>query len=67
LRLSPEKFTWEIEDNGRGIGNQAAPQNRNGLRNMKKRMENIGGNFEICAAKEKGTIVKLTAPFSKLS
>jgi ligand-binding sensor domain-containing protein/signal transduction histidine kinase len=62
LRLSPENFILEIEDNGRGIGNAAAPQNRNGLRNMKKRMEDIGGNFEIHAANEKGTVVKLTAP-----
>jgi signal transduction histidine kinase len=67
LRLSPEKFILEIEDDGRGIGSQAAPQNRNGLRNMKKRMEDIGGSFEVRAAKEKGTVVKLTAPLSKLS
>ena len=67
LRLAPEHFILEIEDNGRGMGNQTAPQNRNGLRNMKKRMEDIGGSFEIGGAKEKGTIVRLSAPVSKLS
>ena len=67
LRLAPEQFILEIEDNGRGMGNQTAPQNRNGLRNMKKRMEDIGGSFEIGGTKEKGTIVKLSAPVSKLS
>jgi ligand-binding sensor domain-containing protein/signal transduction histidine kinase len=62
LRLEPDKFILEIEDDGRGLGSQAAPQNRNGLRNMKKRMEDIHGEFWIGAAAEKGTIVRLTAP-----
>jgi len=67
LRLSPESFTLVIEDNGRGLGNQSAPQNRNGLRNMKKRMEDIRGNFSISGGANGGTIVRLTVPLSKLS
>jgi ligand-binding sensor domain-containing protein/signal transduction histidine kinase len=62
LRLSPEHFTLEIEDNGRGLGNQTAPQSRNGLRNMKKRMEDIRGKFSISGGATGGTIVKLTVP-----
>jgi ligand-binding sensor domain-containing protein/signal transduction histidine kinase len=62
LRLSPENFILEIEDNGRGIGNQSAPQNRNGLRNMKKRMEDIRGEFSISGGANGGTIVKLAVP-----
>jgi len=62
LRLEPGQFILEIEDNGRGTGNQPAPQNRNGLRNMKKRMQDIGGEFEIGPASERGTIVRLTVP-----
>jgi len=62
LRLLPGKFILEIEDNGRGIGNQTATQNRNGLPNMKRRMEDIGGHFEIGAASERGTLVRLTVP-----
>ena len=43
LRLSPENFILEIEDNGRGLGDldPKAAQMRNGLRNMHKRMEDI--------------------------
>ncbi len=67
LRLLPETFVLEIEDNGRGVGNQAAPQNRNGLRNMKKRMEDIRGKFSISGGANGGTIVRLTVPLSKLS
>ena len=64
LRLQPDKFILEIEDNGRGMGSQAAPQNRNGLRNMKKRMEDIGGEFSIAPGANGGTIVRLTVPIA---
>jgi ligand-binding sensor domain-containing protein/signal transduction histidine kinase len=67
LRLQPGNFILEIEDNGCGMGNQPAPQNRNGLRNMKKRMEDIRGEFSISGGASGGTIVRLTIPISKLS
>jgi signal transduction histidine kinase len=39
-----------------------AAQSQDGLRNMRQRMENIGGKFEVGAASERGTIVRLTVP-----
>jgi ligand-binding sensor domain-containing protein/signal transduction histidine kinase len=68
LRLAPEKFILEIEDNGRGLGgvDAKAAQQRNGLRNMKKRMEDIHGEFLISPGANGGAIVRLTAPLSKL-
>jgi signal transduction histidine kinase/ligand-binding sensor domain-containing protein len=62
LRLERDNFILEVEDNGRGLGNQPAPQNRNGLRNMKKRMEDIHGEFSISAGSNGGTLVRLTVP-----
>jgi signal transduction histidine kinase len=64
LRLLSEKFILEIEDNGRGLGNidPKATQMRNGLRNMKKRMEDIRGEFSIAPGANGGTIVRLTVP-----
>jgi signal transduction histidine kinase len=62
LRLEPGKFILEVEDNGRGMGNQAEPQNRNGLRNMKKRMDDIHGEFSISSGANGGTIVRLLVP-----
>ena len=64
LRLSPENFILEIEDNGRGLGDidPKAAQMRNGLRNMRKRMEDIRGEFSISAGANGGTIVRLTVP-----
>jgi signal transduction histidine kinase/ligand-binding sensor domain-containing protein len=67
LRLEPGNFILEIEDNGRGMGNQTVPQNRNGLRNMKKRMEDIHGEFSISGGADGGTVVRLKIPISKLS
>jgi ligand-binding sensor domain-containing protein/signal transduction histidine kinase len=69
LRLSPEKFVLEIEDNGRGMAGMdvKAAQMRNGLRNMRKRMTDIGGDFSIAPGANGGTVVRLTVPLSNLS
>ncbi|MDB6109266.1 MAG: Histidine kinase [Pedosphaera sp.] len=64
LRIEPGTFTLEIQDDGRGpggVGSKAA-QSRNGLRNMHKRMEDIGGSFSITPVPEGGTLVRLTVP-----
>src|SRR5205807_4899034 len=47
LRLEPDRFVLEIEDNGRGLTAADKNKGRNGLRNLRKRMEDIGGQFEI--------------------
>jgi ligand-binding sensor domain-containing protein/signal transduction histidine kinase len=64
LRLQSGNFAFSIEDNGRGLGglDARAAQTRNGLRNMRKRMEDIGGQFEAGTASERGTVVRLTVP-----
>jgi signal transduction histidine kinase len=67
LKLEPDRFTLEIQDDGRGPGGtkEERAQTRNGLRNMGKRMEDVGGSFEIGPAPERGTLVRLTAPLAK--
>ena len=67
LRLDAGSFKLEIEDNGRGLGgvDPKAAAARNGLRNMRKRMEDIGGSFWIGPAPEHGVVVRLTAPLNK--
>jgi ligand-binding sensor domain-containing protein/signal transduction histidine kinase len=69
LRLEPASFTLEIEDNGRGLGSldPKAAETRNGLRNMRKRMEDIGGSFYMGPAPERGTVIRLTAPLKMAS
>jgi signal transduction histidine kinase len=67
LQLEPHRFTLEIQDNGRGLGPITdSPNGRNGLRNMRKRMEDIGGSFSIGAAAERGAVVRLSAPLKTI-
>jgi signal transduction histidine kinase len=55
----------EIEDNGRGIAKADENKGRNGLRNMRKRLEDVGGRFERGPGAEGGTRVRLVAPLGK--
>ena len=64
LNLESDHFTLEIEDNGAGVPAGADRKGRNGLRNMRKRLEEIGGAFELTPGQEGGTRVSLTAPLS---
>ena len=66
LALNPECFTLEIQDNGRGPAGltSKAAESRNGLRNMRKRMEDVGGRFSIGPAPQGGTVVGLTVPLA---
>jgi len=64
LELTGSRFTFEIADNGVGPAGQATAteRGRNGLRNMRKRMEDIGGTFSFEPGADGGSIVRLTAP-----
>ena len=64
LSLEPTTFILEIEDNGRGVAglDGTTAQSRNGVRNMRKRMQDIGGTFSIDRAPEAGTLVRLIVP-----
>lgn len=66
LRLEPGRFSIEIQDDGRGPAGKDSERarSRNGLRNMHKRLADIGGSFAIEPAPEQGTVVRLTAPFN---
>jgi signal transduction histidine kinase len=67
LRVGPGDFALEIQDNGRGPAGTAGKTTRNGMRNMRSRMEDIGGSFTIKPAPGGGTIVRLTVPTGKPS
>jgi two-component system, NarL family, sensor kinase len=49
-----------IHDNGKGIETISQRRFGNGLKNMRQRMESIGGSFEI--ENENGTIIRLYCP-----
>lgn len=64
LQLEGGQVRIEIEDNGRGPGGASNPaaQTRNGLKNMRKRLEDIGGSFTLEPGAGAGTLVRLTIP-----
>ena len=64
LQFESGAFTLEIEDDGRGIEDldEEAASARNGLTNMRRRMEEISGKFTMTPADGQGTVVRLTAP-----
>ncbi len=51
-----------VQDNGVGfdLGSASARQERNGLSNMRQRVEKLGGKFNLETAPGKGTVVRLT-------
>lgn len=65
FKVLPAEFVLEIADDGRGLGDTDSKSRRNGLRNMRKRMEDVGGKFTIGPAGEGGTVVRLSAPIDK--
>ncbi len=67
LHLEPDSFVLAIEDNGRGPDPQAAQKGRSGLRNMQKRLEDVGGQFAIEPRAGGGTVVRLQAPILRAS
>lgn len=64
IKLDGGQLCLEIEDDGRGPAEAATAgeRGRNGLHNMNRRMEDVGGSFRISPGKERGTLVKLKAP-----
>ena len=67
IKLESGRLVLTVEDDGRGPGGMttAMERGRNGLRNMTRRMEDVGGHFTINPAGEKGTLVRLTAPLNR--
>jgi signal transduction histidine kinase len=70
---SPDKIEVKIYQNGKGkviqiidYGNgfdQTIPSKGSGMTNLKKRMETIGGEFQLTSVVGKGTDIKLLLPF----
>jgi signal transduction histidine kinase len=53
-------FRVVLSDNGKGLPENAREGHGNGLRNMRRRMEAIGGSFSI--RNENGTVTELSLP-----
>ena len=64
LQLEPEKLILSVEDNGCGLGDISDKKLRNGLKNMRRRLADVHGKFEIAAGASGGTVVKFIVPLA---
>jgi signal transduction histidine kinase len=61
-------FELKLADNGGGFSPELATgSRRNGLRNMRSRVQEIGGEFELTSTPGKGTLVGFRIPLVKLA
>ena len=66
LQLEAECFILSVTDNGRGAGDVARKTLRNGLKNMRRRLQDVAGEFAIGPGPNGGTVVQLTVPVARL-
>ncbi|MEI7935650.1 MAG: two-component regulator propeller domain-containing protein [Verrucomicrobiota bacterium] len=64
VRRWEDKFQFRITDNGIGFDESTASAG-NGLKNMRRRVADIGGQLEIARQPGGGTAVTLTAPITQ--
>lgn len=65
VRVADETLRVEVADNGGGLRTpDAASGAHEGIANMRRRMEKLGGQFEIADAPGQGTTVKFLVPLN---
>ena len=64
LEITSQHLLLSIKDNGIGFNDEN--KKGNGLRNMKSRLEAIGGTFNIISEKDLGTEICVTVPLQKI-
>ena len=65
LRIAESRIVLVVEDNGRGFDPDAARNSKgNGLSNMKKRLQRLGGSADIVSTPGKGTRIEFSLPLS---
>jgi signal transduction histidine kinase len=62
LRQSPLGLEILMKDDGKGFSTEEHSGLGNGLRNMKRRMEEVGGILKIESGPGQGTLTVLTVP-----
>lgn len=62
LSVNRNRVQIDIKDDGKGFETSSVRQFANGLNNMKQRMEQINGSYEIKSSVNKGTVTTLKVP-----
>ena len=67
LQLETDCFILSVTDNGRGAGDVSRKTLRNGLKNMRRRLQDVHGEFEIGPGTNGGTVVQMKVPVARLT
>ncbi len=62
IQMKQGELQLSIADNGHGLPPDARPEAMNGVANMRRRIEKLGGRFEIVSDPGPGTTVRLCVP-----
>ena len=65
LRFTKNLLSISIEDNGKGFAQEKTTALGNGLVNMEKRMQSIGGCFDLTTERTRGTQIRLQISIKK--
>jgi ligand-binding sensor domain-containing protein/signal transduction histidine kinase len=60
LQILDQQLQAEIRDNGRGFSQESS--RGNGLPNMRRRIQSLGGSFELTSTPQIGTVVRICVP-----
>jgi signal transduction histidine kinase len=64
IRCDAGKVLVALADNGRGLPGDLRSENMDGVDNMRKRIEKLGGHFEITGQQGRGTTVRFEIPYN---
>jgi signal transduction histidine kinase len=67
ITVNDERLEIDIRDNGRGFDSGNGNENGDGLRNMRQRMANIGGQCRIEGKLGEGSRVVFSQPWSRMN
>lgn len=62
LAVTDDEFTVCLEDDGSGFDPTSPVAGRNGLENMRIRLESVGGWFEVASGPGRGTSTQMSVP-----
>jgi signal transduction histidine kinase len=65
VRIENHALQVELSDNGHGLrASESSAGGHEGIASMRRRMEKLGGQFEIAGEAERGTTVKFSVPLN---
>jgi len=65
VAVSSDEVVISVEDDGRGFSSEMKSSQGNGLANMKRRLEQIGGELELNSQSGRGTSIAFHVPLNK--